>query len=72
MRRVRVERCCCAPSRLLLDRDRSDRAKNMPDLVTLEITFVSGGEDDAACLFWQKDDGDEQRYTEIRRGGQIS
>ena len=36
------------------------------NLVTLEITLENGGIDPSAALFWVADNGDEQRYTEIR------
>ena len=41
-------------------------------LVTLDITFVSGGADDAAALCWCSDEGGEQQYCEVARGGRIT
>ena len=39
----------------------------MPDaIVTLEISFASGGADDSAKLCWQNDDGAEQEYAKVQ------
>ena len=42
-------------------------------LVTLEVTFVSGGGDDVASLSWVNGDADEENhYTDIHRGGRVT
>ena len=45
----------------------------MPDdLVTLEIQFAAGGDDEAAKLCWVADGGAEQQYSEVRVRASIS
>ena len=38
----------------------------MADMVTLEISFASGGADDSAKLCWKNDDGAEQQYAQVQ------
>ena len=42
------------------------------DLIKLEFSFVSGGADRVAGLFWVNENGDEQKYADVHERGMLT